>query len=225
MSSSGTYSFDMNIEEIISRAYEWAEGELVTGEDLKKARIALQLLLIDMQNRGHPLAEIQNKTFTTVSASASYTLPTDVVDVLDVVVVRSSVATPLERIPLFEYHNISDKTTQGLPSQYTIQRARSAPIMTLYQTPDKSTDTIDYWCVTRIEDVGTNYQNNLDLSYRYLPAVTFGLAYFLSLGRTGFDPAKRAELLNNYTMTLDAAMIEDTDRSSYQVTPFGYHRR
>jgi hypothetical protein len=221
MATSGTNTFNLTVDEVIDEALSLAGGDLSSGEDLKKARRALNLLLIDMQNRGHPLAELENRTFTVASASASYTLSADVLDVLDVVITRSSVATPVERISLFEYHKIPTKTDKGRPSQYAVDRDRDNVTVHLYQTPENSTDVIDYWCVTAIEDAGA-YSNDIDLNKRYLPAVTFGLAYYISMKRPEVDPAKRQELAQNYVTALDNAMMEDRERTSYKVSPFAY---
>jgi hypothetical protein len=225
MASSGTSTFNLDVEEIIEKAYDLIGRETVSAEDLKQARSSLDLLLIDMQNRGHPLAEVQQKTFTVTSASATYTLSAGVLDVLDVVVTRTSVDTPLERISMFEYHKIPTKTQKGLPSQFMIERQRDNTNISLFPTPENSTDVIDYWCLTRIEDTGA-YSNTLDIAHRYLPALVLGLAYFISLSKRELVSAPdRAELLQLYSDSLETAMVEDRERVSFTVTPYPYNRR
>lgn len=231
MATTGTFTYNLNLEEILNEAFELVGGEITNGADLKKARRALALLLIDMQNKGHPLAELENKTFTVTSATPSYTLSAGTIDVLDMVVVRSSVATPVERVPLFQYHKIPTKTQKGLPSQYAVDRDRSAITVHLYQTPENSTDVIDYWCLTEIEDIGTNYGNNLDLNKRYLPAIIYGLAYYMALKKNSDTDvglqdimAKRVELKGLYDTALMDANIEDRERAPLKLKPFNYFR-
>ena len=229
--TSGTFAFDLDVEGVIERALQMAMGDIDSGDDLRQARVALSLLLLDMQNRSHPIAELENKTFTCTSGTASYTLSAGTVDILDAVLVRSSTATPLDRIGLFEYHKIPNKTVEGKPTQFAIDRDRSLITVYLYNTPENSTDVVDYWCITNIEDPGP-YSTGLDLSTRYLPAVTFGLAYFILLGKDVSDPnlaqviaMKRQELKSNYLEALDNATLEDRERVSFRVTPHPYHRR
>jgi hypothetical protein len=132
---------------------------------------------------------------------------------------------------LMQYHKISNKDSEGLPTQYTVDRKLSSVEITLYNTPENSTDVIDYWAITRIDDAG-QYTNDVDVSYRYLPALQFGLAYFILMERDTFDAngmnvtmQKRNELKMAYLEALNDAMTEDRERVSFQVTPFGYHRR
>lgn len=228
MATSGTNTFALDIEEICEKAFELAGGELTSGEDLRQARKSLNLVLIDLQNKGHPLAKLERFTFaTSVSAQTSYTLDSSVVDVMDVVITRSSVSTTLNRFSLLDYHKIPDKTQRGKPSQYAVDRDRTSTIMYLYQAPDRTTDVIDYWAVTRVQDAGT-YTNSVDLSYRYLPALIFGLAYYIYLSREpkDMDPSyvlqKRRELKENYITALNDAVQEDRERTSYKVTPWSY---
>jgi len=120
LATSGTTSFNLPVDEIVEKAYEMVGKELESGEDLKQARKSLNLLFIDLQNKGHPLAKLENFTFaTSVSTATSYVLDPTVVDVMDVVVTRSSVSTPLKRSSLFDYHKIPNKTLPGLPTQYS----------------------------------------------------------------------------------------------------------
>jgi len=224
MATSGTTNFSLNVEELISRALDKVGGEITSGIDLRRARTALNLLLIDVANRGIPLAEIKNKTLTLVEGTSEYTLPTDVNDVLSMVLTRDDNDTPVTRLSISEFHKISNKSSEGMPTQYMLDRQRTAPVLTLYLTPDNSTDVINYWCSTRVEDAGA-YADTPDMSVRYFPALVFGLAYFVSFDREGFDPAKRRELLDTYIGLLDNATLEDRERVSIKVAPFDYRSR
>lgn len=226
MATSGTYNFTFSVEEIIEKAFQMVGGELTSAEDLRQARKSLSLVLIDMEARGAPLAQIQHKTFTVTSGDVDYVLPDGVVDVLDVTVNRDGTETPVQRISLFKYHKIPNKDSPGIAAQYAIEQALSQTIMYLYLAPENSTDVIDYWCINRIQDPGA-YTNNIDLSYKYIPAVTFGLAYYLSLERdekTEYWMMKRKELMQNYIGALETAAGNDRDRASFTVTPHPYNR-
>jgi len=224
MVASGTTDFNLNIEELVEEAYDLIGGEMTSGEDLSKGRRALNLVLIDLQNRGHPLAKLENLKFQTVKGESSYELPKNILDVMDVVLSRGDSDTAVQRIPLFEYHKIANKDSEGLPTQFAIDRDTSRAKMFLYLTPENSTDFIDMWVVRRIQDAGP-YNRTLDMSYRYLPAIVHGLAYYLSRRREGISMAERNALKTDYVETLTNAFLEDTERTSYKVSPYPYHRR
>lgn len=224
MTTSGTTNFTLTVEEIVEKAYNMVGGELISGEDLRQARRSLDLLFIDLQNRGYPLAKLTQITIPMVEGQAAYTLAANVVDVLDVVLTRDDLDTPLERLSLFEYHRLPKKDETGRPSQFTIDRTETAPIMYFYLSPENNTDVIDLWAVTRIQDTG-NASNTVDFSYRYLPAIVLGLAYFLSLEQANFPMDKRAELRQNYQDLLEAAFSEDRERASAHIRPPSYFKR
>jgi hypothetical protein len=223
MVTSGTFAFTMTVEECIAKAAELVGGELLSANDLKQARKSLDLLFLDLQNRGYPLANLEKLTITTSASVASYTLPSSIVEVLDVVFSKDNIDTPMERIDILEYHRIPKKNLTGRPVQWALDRQAAAPVMYVYLTPVSTSNTIDYWGVRRVEDTG-NYTNNIDFSDRYLPAIVMGLAYFMSLERTGFPMDKRAELRQNYQDMLLAAFAEDRGRASYTITPPRYFR-
>ena len=51
MSTSGTYDFSMDIDEVIQEAMEMIGGEPTLGHEPKSARRSINLLLSDWQNR------------------------------------------------------------------------------------------------------------------------------------------------------------------------------
>lgn len=224
MSTSGTYQFSLDIEQLITEALDLVGGEITSGADLRKARTSLNLLLIDLANRGQPLAGLENRTLALTKGVSTYTLPPEVTDVISLVISRGDNDTPVERIPMMEFHKISNKTQQGLPTQCMIDRKLGAIELKLYLVPENDTDVLNYWCKRKIQDAGS-YSNTPDMATRYFPALVFGLAFFLSLKRPGFDPAERKLLSDLYEQTLDNAATEDSEQVSFKVTPFPYHRR
>ena len=68
MATSGTYNFNLDIDEIIQEATEMIGGEQTLGHEPKSARRSINLMLNDWQNRGILLWS----TFTTaVTVSTS----------------------------------------------------------------------------------------------------------------------------------------------------------
>lgn len=226
MATSGTHNFTLDVEELINQALKKVGGGVTSGIDLRDARTALNLLLIDLANKGTPLSGLKNAEFPLTQGVKEYVLPAEVSDVLSVVVSRGNVDIPVTRIAIQEYHKISNKEQQGLPTQCMIDRRLLSPVMTLYLVPDDlaASDSINYWYISRIQDAGS-YTDTSDISIRYFPALVFGLAYFISFDRDGFDPQKRSELLSNYVGLLENAATEDRERVSFKITPFNYRSR
>ena len=90
MSTSGTYNFSMDIDEVIQEAMEMIGGEQTLGHDPKSARRSINLLLQDWQNRGVLLWSADTTTVTVSTSVTAYELTSSTIDVLEAVVNLSS---------------------------------------------------------------------------------------------------------------------------------------
>ena len=149
MTTSGTTTFNMPIDEIIQKAYERLGGEHTTGYDAITARQTLNLLMIDLQNRNIPLGNVKEHRMTLVQGQASYQLPNTVIDVLDAYLQRTENTQvndyEMIRESLFEYNDITNKLTESRPTRFVIHKQRDNPLLYLYPTPPNSTDVFVYW--------------------------------------------------------------------------------
>jgi hypothetical protein len=84
----------------------------------------------------------------------------------------------------------------------------------LYPTPDKAY-IFKYYRIRRIQDPG-NYTNTLDVNFRFLPCLSAGLAYYLSLK---FAPDRTAVLKTLYEEEFARAAAEDRDTASVSFVP------
>jgi hypothetical protein len=229
MATSGTYTFNLDIAEIIEEAFERCGLELRTGYDLETARRSLNLLLLEWANEGIHLFTLDQYTQDLVASTASYTLPTEVIDVVSGIL-RDVAATPdvdhpMTAISLSHYLNISDKTQSSLPHFYCTERNTSSVTLRLWPTPSLSTYDFIYWGFRHIQDIG-DHTNNPDVAKRFLPSLIAGLAYHLSLKRNKeVDINLRQELLLHYTKVFDMARYEDRERSSVFLVPTYTSRR
>ena len=94
MAVSGSKNFELDVAEFIEEAFERCGLELRTGYDYQTAKRSLNLLLSEWANRGLNQWTISQTTITTTQGTANYDLdstnPTAVIDVLDVVVRRTT---------------------------------------------------------------------------------------------------------------------------------------
>ena len=120
----------------------------------------------------------------TVSAStATYSLSSSTIDALEVVLNRDSTDIQLQRVTPEEYLLIPNKTQTGRPTQYSIRRERDNPVMSVWPLPDNSTDVLKMEIISELQDVNKSAIQNADLPKRFLPCLTCGLAYYMSMKR------------------------------------------
>ena len=235
--TSGTTTFDktLAIDEIIEEAYERIGLQSVSGNQLRQARRSLNIMFQEWGNRGLHYWEVANNSITLVDGQATYTMyratgdgTSDatavygVDDVLEAVYRNaSSVDTPLTKINRSTYQGLSNKTSEGTPSQYFVQRFIDKVTITLYLTPGSSEagKTINYYYVKRIQDVGA-YTNATDVPYRFVPCMASGLAYYLS---QKFKPELTQQMKLLYEDELQRALAEDGSSSSSYITPKTYY--
>ena len=214
MALSGSTDFELAVDDYIEEAFERCGLEIRTGYDLKTAKRSLNLMLAEWANRGLNQWTIVQRTQTVTEDDTEYDLGTDVIDILSVVVRRSSTDYNMTRVSRDTYLSIPTKTTTGRPTQYFLDM-QITPILKIWPAPENSTDVLYYDALTRINDADT-HQNTVEVPFRFYPCLAAGLAYYLSLKRA----PDRIQLLKNiYEEELDRAMAEDRDRSSFTITP------
>jgi hypothetical protein len=128
MTTSGTASFNLDLNEMVEEAFERAGSQLRTGYDLRTARRSLNLLFADWANRGVNMWTFEQNTITLTQGQPTYALPDDTVDLLDHVI-RTNANQPnnqadltITRISVSTYATIPNKLTQGRPIQVWVQR-------------------------------------------------------------------------------------------------------
>ena len=219
MAVSGTYNFNLDIDEVIQEATEMIGGEDTLGHEPASARRSINLMLKDWQNRGI-LLWTTNTTLVTVSVSTTaYDLSSNVINALEVVISRDNTDIKLTRITPEEYLIIPAKTQTGKPSQYSIRRGRDNPVMSVWPIPENSTDVLKIETVTELQDVNKSAIQNADLPKRFLPPLTCGLSYYMAMKRPGVADTRIAMLKANYEEILARAMEEDRERASLYLLP------
>ena len=219
MAVSGTYNFNLDIDEVIQEATEMIGGEDTLGHTPASARRSINLMLKDWQNRGILLWTTSTTTVTVVASTTSYDLSGSTINALEVVLRRDNTDIQLTRITPEEYLIIPAPTQTGRPTQYSIRRGRDNPVMSVWPIPENSTDELILEIVSELEDVNKSAIQNADLPKRFLPALTCGLSYYLSMKRPLIPDTKIAMLKANYEELLARAMEEDRERASIYLLP------
>ena len=214
MAVSGSTDFELDVSDYIEEAFERCGLEVRTGYDLKTAKRSLNLMFADWANRGLNQWTITQRTQALTQGTSSYTLGADVIDVLSMVIQRSSSDLAMSKISRDTYINIPSKTTQSRPTQFFVDR-QVTPVIKIWPTPENSTDVLYYDALTRIDDAD-NFTNTLDVPFRFYPCLAAGLAYYISIKKA----PDRIQLLKTiYDEEVDKAQAEDRDRASFSVSP------
>ena len=223
MAVSGTYNFNLDIDEVIQEAMEMIGGENTLGQEPASARRSINLMLKDWQNRGILLWSTSVSSVTVAASVTAYSLDSSTVDALEVVLERDNTDIQLTRISPEEYLLIPNKTQTGRPMQYSIRRGISNPTMSVWPIPENSTDVLKMEIISELQDVDKSAGQNADLPKRFLPPLTCGLAYYMSMKRPGVEGQRMQMLKGNYEELLSRAMLEDRERASMHVVPkLGY---
>lgn len=217
MTTSGTTSFNLQIDDLVEESFERCGMRMTNGYQLTSARRSLNLLFLDWASRGLNLWTIEQATFPLVQGSRELVLADDTVNVLSAVVrllnSGPSMDISIDRISREEYLNVPDKTTQARPSQYYVERSNPTTVF-LYPAADQDY-TFVYYRIRRIEDAG-DYTNTADVNYRFLPCLASGLSYMLSLK---YAPERASVLKQIYEEDFQRAAIADRDTASVHFVP------
>ena len=223
MATSGTFNFNLDIDEVIQEATEMIGGEQTLGHTPASARRSINLMLKDWQNRGILLWTTYTTLVTVSTSVTSYALASDTLDALEVVLRRDDTDLQLQRISFEEYQIIPNKKQTGRPTQFTIKRNRDNPTILLWPIPENATDILNIEGIRELEDVNRSAEQNADMPKRFLPPLTCGLSYYLSMKTPGTPPDRIGMLKANYEELLRTAFEEDRERANLFLKPkLGY---
>jgi hypothetical protein len=216
MATSGVASFNPTFDEILQDAAAMVGGGPLLADELISARRGLDYMLTSIQNQNVLLHKIET-TVVPVSASvSSLTFGSSISDVLTATVRTSTTEMLLDRDGYERWAEIPTKSQTGRPTRYWWDRRRDSNIMNLWPLPDQ-TYSIVLTVQKNAEDTLRAF-DNIDVPRRFLPAVTYGLAYWVGLRRGArVDQNRLALLRTEYEAQLKAAMREDRERGSVLV--------
>ena len=225
MATSGTTTFNLDLNEYVEEAFERCGAELRTGYDLRTARRSLNLLLAAWANQGINLWTVDSGSQVLTAGTNTYTLPADTVDLIEHVIrtgagnVSTQTDLTITRISVSTYSSIPNKLQQARPIQVYINRQAAAPQFTVWPTPDNSqTYTFVYWRLRRIQDAGAGGTYTQDIPFRFLNALVSGLAYYLSMKIPG--AMERMQVLKaQYDQDWDLASSEDREKAAVRFVP------
>lgn len=198
---SGSYDFAPSGGEIILNAYQRIQirpTEVLTTQLVQTAVMELNLLLARMSNMQPNLWTVDLQSEPLIQGQATYSLPAETVMITNAFVSTGTGTERIDRIiwPLSqtEYASISNKTSQGYPTQFWFNRVIS-PTVALYLVPDGNGPyTLYYYRVRQVQDATLPDGINVEVPYLWLDALVAGLAHRLArIYKPELEPIRKAD--------------------------------
>lgn len=186
-------------------------GGPILADELISAKRGLNNLLISIQNHNVLLHKIETTIIPTSVSAGAYTFDDTVLDVLSASSRSNDTDNLMDRFGFQRWAEIAAKTKTGRPTTYWFDRRRESGTLHLWPIPDDSYQIV-LTIQKTLEDTVRAF-DQIDVPRRFLPAITFGLAYWIGLRRGPAVPDARLNFLKlNYEAELKAAMREDRER-------------
>ena len=219
MATSGSVTFRPEVDEIVTEACERCglDPTLIDRKVAVSARRSLNLMFSEWAVRGINYWCTTETTLTLTQSTRSYTLPAGTVDILTVALRRSGNDTVMTRLSMTDYNGQSNKTIEGMPSQYFFDR-QYTPSIYLWPVPENSTDTLVYWALSQIEDITAAYQDT-DIPYRWTEAMCAGLASKLAIKLPNVSSQRMQILLTQAESSFKFASDEEGEKAALRIIP------
>jgi hypothetical protein len=185
------------------------------------AREEMNLLFVEWSNKQVNLFKVTLTSVPLISGTATYSIPSNVIMILDAYVTRNAgtsqasdiIITPLSRT---EYASISNKQASGQPTQFWFDRLIS-PTITMFPVPDANGPyVLNYYSCIQMQDLNLAGGETPDIPYRWLDAFVAGLSHRLS---RAYAPTLEAQREKDAIKAWDTAATQDTENVNLSISP------
>lgn len=232
MAVSANSNFQLNRNDLIRRAYQICgllnAAATPKSEQITMASDFLNLELDNLQARGVVLRSVSIATLSLTNGTASYTLPSTVLDVLPSATVKATTSTdtetPVESVGLDRYLTITDKTTSGVPSLMYLERGPSF-IVKVWPVPSAAM-TLQYKKVAFLAD-SDSAAVDTDLGRHWHKGLMYGLAAMLAESHDQ-APTKVRSFSDKAEYFYKLSLNHEQEHGPAQFRPmagYGYRRR
>ncbi len=211
MATSGTSNFDPTFDDLLQDAAAMVGGGPVLADELISARRGLDYLLTDLQNKNVLLHKIETTVIPVSASVSSLTFDQSISDVLVASVRTSSTDIVIDRDGYERWAEIPTKSQTGRPTRYWWDRRRTSNVMNFWPLPDQTYDVV--LTIQKNAENTLRAFDNVDVPRRFMPALVYGLAYWIGLRRGNRVDTNRLALLRaEYERAVRDAMREDRER-------------
>jgi hypothetical protein len=227
--TSGNYNFNPSNNEIIAHGFARIgikRTEILT-DHIQNAVMELNALFTRFNNLGPNLWTVDLQSIPLVQGAATYSILAETIQILDVFIRTTAGTQTTDRIlyPLSrtEYASLSNKNTQGFPSQFWFDRTIS-PTITFYLTPDGNGPyDAFYYRYRQVQDANFANAQVAEIPNRWIDAVIAGLAHRMA---RIYAPQLEQIRKQDADEAWSVAATQDTENVPLHITPglAGYWR-
>jgi hypothetical protein len=171
--TTGTTSFNLDMNDLIEEAFERCGQELRTGYNFRTARRSLNLLTIEWANRGINFWTVEQGQIPLVTGQAIYPMPADTINLLDTVIRQNNstsnqIDINISGISESTYMSLPNKLAQGRPIQMWFNRQsgqENLSTATLSGTITSTATSITVSSVANLATAGFIKIDNETISY------------------------------------------------------------
>lgn len=216
---------------VMQEAAEHAGVDFTTGYALRSFKRSLEFLSMSWSNFGINLWTLEFLELNLTAGIYEYALPADTVDVMSASIRTQVGVLPDGTTPRYEdilmaredfdtRFSIPQKQTPGKPNTYYVHRGVVKPTIFLWPVPNNNRPYIlIYWRLRRMQNTG-NSTNIPDCPFRLVPALTYGLAWQVSIKKKGPKDYNLINMLrDNYDRELKTGLGGDRERVSVFLSP------
>lgn len=218
-----TTSFTLNVDQCIERAIAFSGGQPSQFEELQAARENLNLLFSEWSTQNVNLWKVDFVDVTIAASTVNVSLSSDVIRPIHIAVAYGSTASydmQLKPMSYTDYNMLPNKLQASRPTQYLTERKKDQTNLKLWPIPGEQ--SVLKLCVLKRFDDVTSPLDTVDAPSRFLPALTYGLAYRLAMARSNGTPEWEAKL-NRLQMEADRtwnlATNDDQDHVPLTIVP------
>jgi hypothetical protein len=224
MTSTGTYTFAPSAADIVLNAYSMIQIRRteMTTQHLQDAYMQSNLLMVDITNRNPLRWGLETQT-QVLSATSTYTLSNRTIAIPVAYITTTVGSQTIDRvigpISASEYAAIPNKAQSAPPTSFFFSLL-TTPTITLWPVPDASTislgGTLTMQTLRQLQDVDLASGTTLDSPYRFLDAITTGLAARLA---EMYRPERAQWLETRYEQKMTLALGRDQEQAPLYITP------
>lgn len=225
--TSKLYDFNPPASSILLTAFQRAglrPGGL-TATHIREGQAALNYILSELSNIQPSLWEISLISIPLRESVATYSVPAETVQILDLYISYGDPQTDRYLYPLSrtEYASIPNKDNEAFPNQFWFSRLIS-PTVTFWPVPDGNGPYVArYYSVRQTQDAVLANGKTVEIPYRWLDCYTSGVAWKLA---ELYSPQLEDKLFSRYTRALNIATTQDVENVALYIQPglSGYYR-
>jgi hypothetical protein len=235
--TTGTYNYAPSAADLVINAYSQClirRSEL-DPQKLQDAYEAFQLLMVDISNRNPNRWALETQSVTLTASVPTYTLTNRTLAIaiayIDTVSGGQTTSRVIGPVSGTEYAALPNKLQVGPPTTYWFNLL-SVPTITLNPVPDAYTSyTLRLMTFRQQQDIDLTSGQGVDSPYRFLDAMTMGLAWRLAkmypekLVKTR-GPQVIGEMKKDYEDAFLSAAQQDQEDVPIFITPglSGYYK-